>query len=369
VEWLFPYVPYVWLLFTFVIGVMVGSFLNVCIVRLPMEKSLLWPGSRCGHCLQPVRWYDNIPLWSYLYLRGRCRTCGTTFSARYFVIELVTGLGFAGLFYLEVMLDIHHWATQPHQRMFLQYGVYPWQWWVAYAYHAVLFSFLLVASACDLDGRQIPLSLTTTGTVIGLVGSIFLPWPWPRPLPEVESALRRVPPNAGWWQLMDFEIPTGLYPWPVWGPLPDWLPPGSPLLGLATGVAGALAGTFLVRAIAWLAKTGLGREALGLGDADLMMMAGAFLGWQPVVLAFFVSAAPALVFALVQAVVYRDNSLPFGPSLAAAVIITWLCWGWIGPPLQIFLFWRDMLLGVALVGGGLMLGLFFAMRLIRPAPS
>src|SRR5262245_39270460 len=85
VESLLPYVRYVWLLFTFVIGVMVGSFLNVCVVRLPMEKSLLWPGSRCGHCLQPVRWYDNIPLWSYLYLRGRCRDCGTTFSARYFV--------------------------------------------------------------------------------------------------------------------------------------------------------------------------------------------------------------------------------------------------------------------------------------------
>src|SRR5438876_7866250 len=97
-----------WLLFIlFVFGTMVGSLLNVCVYRLPMEKSLLWPGSRCGHCLQPVRWYDNIPLLSYLILRGRCRACGTKYSGRYFLVELLTGLSFAGLFYLEVVCDVH----------------------------------------------------------------------------------------------------------------------------------------------------------------------------------------------------------------------------------------------------------------------
>jgi leader peptidase (prepilin peptidase)/N-methyltransferase len=362
------FLPYVWLAFTLVLGVAVGSFLNVCIVRLPMEKSLLWPGSRCGHCYQPVRWFDNIPLLSYLVLRGRCRTCGARFSARYFVVELLTGLGFAGLFYLEVIENIHRWPTTPAQRAFVEYGLYPWQWWAAYGYHAVLFSFLLTASACDLDGRQIPLSLTTTGTVIGLIGSVFLSWPWPRPLSEVNAILSSARPGSGWW-LMEARVPTGLYPWPVWGPLPDWLPPGSPQLGLITGIAGALAGTFLVRAIAWLAQTGLGREALGLGDADLMMMAGAFLGWQPVVIAFFLSAVPALVFALVNVFVHRDSSLPFGPSLAASVVGTWLLWDWIGPPLQIFFFFWQMLAGVTVVGGGFMLLLFFAMRLIRPAPG
>jgi leader peptidase (prepilin peptidase)/N-methyltransferase len=367
-NWL-QWVPYVWLAFAFVIGVMVGSFLNVCIVRLPTEKSLLWPGSRCGHCLQPVRWYNNIPLFSYLWLRGRCRTCGTGFSARYFVIELATGLGFAALFYLEVMLDIHHWANRPgHQRVLVEYGIYPWQWVWVYVHHVVLFCFLLVASATDLSGREIPMSLTATGTVIGLIFSVIFPWPWPRPQTDVQAKLNQLPQNASWW-LIDFDVPNGMYPWPAWGPLPDWLPPGSPQLGLATGIAGALAGTFLVRAIAWLAHTGLGKEALGLGDADLMMMAGAFLGWQPVVVAFFLSAAPALVFAIVQAVVHRDNSLPFGPSLATAIVATWLLWDWIGPPLQIFLFSRELLLGVTVVGGGIMLALFFAMRLFRPAPT
>ncbi len=90
----------------FLFGACVGSFLNVCAYRLPFEKSVLWPGSRCGSCLQPVRWYDNLPLLSYWLLRGRCRDCGATFSSRYFWVELATGLAFLGLFYLEVILNV-----------------------------------------------------------------------------------------------------------------------------------------------------------------------------------------------------------------------------------------------------------------------
>src|SRR5262245_61340638 len=97
----------IWLVLLFLMGSAVGSFLNVCVYRSPCEKSLLWPGSRCGRCLQPVRWYDNLPLVSYWLLRGRCRHCGARFSARYFLVELLTGLGFAGLFYLEVVANVH----------------------------------------------------------------------------------------------------------------------------------------------------------------------------------------------------------------------------------------------------------------------
>src|SRR6185503_12420212 len=100
-----------------------------------------------------------------------------------------------------------------------------------------------------------------------------------------------------------FLIPEGLYPWPLWGPLPEALPPGSWQLGLVTGLVGALAGTFLLRAVGFLFGTGLGKEALGLGDADLMMMAGSFLGWQPIILAFFLSAPVALVLTTALAVV------------------------------------------------------------------
>src|SRR5438445_3816486 len=97
---------YAFLVVIFLIGAAVGSFLNVCAGRLPYEKSILWPGSRCGHCLQAIRWYDNLPLISYWLLRGRCRTCGTPFSIRYFLIELGTGLAFVGMFYVEIVLNV-----------------------------------------------------------------------------------------------------------------------------------------------------------------------------------------------------------------------------------------------------------------------
>src|SRR4051812_6157611 len=161
---------YYWLVLVFVIGAVVGSFLNVCVARLPLEKSLLWPGSRCGRCYQPIRWYDNLPLISYLWLRGRCRACGATYSMRYFFIELATALGFVGLFYLEVIENIHGWPPCGANPWELSLGLYPMEWFVGFGYHAVLFSFLLVAAACDLDGRTIPVGLTLTGAVVGLVG-------------------------------------------------------------------------------------------------------------------------------------------------------------------------------------------------------
>src|SRR5687768_5095375 len=93
----------------FVLGATVGSFLNVVVARLPLEKSVVWPGSRCGSCLTAIRWYDNLPLISYLWLRGRCRACGQRFSVRYLLVELVCALGFVGLFYVEVILNVHRW--------------------------------------------------------------------------------------------------------------------------------------------------------------------------------------------------------------------------------------------------------------------
>jgi leader peptidase (prepilin peptidase)/N-methyltransferase len=77
-------------LLVFVIGAVLGSFLNVCIHRLPRDQSLVSPGSRCPGCLKPIGWRDNIPLLSYLILRGRCRRCGAAISFRYFAVELLT---------------------------------------------------------------------------------------------------------------------------------------------------------------------------------------------------------------------------------------------------------------------------------------
>jgi leader peptidase (prepilin peptidase)/N-methyltransferase len=357
-----------WLAGAFLLGLAVGSFLNVCIVRLPLEKSLVWPGSRCGNCLQAVAWYDNIPVLSYLLLRGRCRSCGQRFSPRYLVVELLTGLGFAGLFYAEVVANIHNWAVLPNQRWEVELGWYPWQWYVVWGWHALLFSLLMVASVCDLNEMAFPFPLIAFGTVVGLIGSVLMPWPWPRFLGE---GMPKPPPGLPMGPGMLWPmgtIGTGIYPWPVWGPIPDILSPGGNWqTGLATGIAGMLVGTFLMRAVSFVFSKGLGREALGIGDADLMMMAGAFLGWQAVVVAFFVSVFPALAFGAVRILVYRDNAMPFGPALSMGLIITWLCWRWIGPRVQPLLFWGEMLVLCCVIGGGFLFLASLLLRRRRPA--
>lgn len=370
-----------WLISVFAIGAAVGSFLNVCIYRLPLEKSLLWPSSRCGHCLQPIHWYDNIPLLSYWLLKGRCRACGAGFSSRYFFVELLTALGFVALYYLEVTVNVRHFDGNVLGPERLQTACL-----TSFAYHATLFCFLLVSSFCDYDRRIIPLSVTITGTVVGLAGAVLWPWPWP--YTPAEAA---VPPGP-WWLLNPRLGPrVGLMPWPVWGPLPAWLQPGGNWqTGLASGVAGLLVGTLMLRHVrfcfglgmgpaymddapeeqpswfggrAWSWLQRLGGGALGLGDADLMMMAGAFLGWQPIILAFFVGVFPGMFLGLAQLACGGGNKLPFGPALALGVLITMLTWHWLGPGFQPF-FFNDFLLlflivvsSVFMVLGGLVIRL------------
>jgi leader peptidase (prepilin peptidase)/N-methyltransferase len=354
---------YYWLIVVFILGAIVGSFLNVIIARLPLEKSIIWPGSRCTSCRQAIRWYDNLPLVSYIWLRGRCRVCGEAFSLRYLLVELVCALGFAGLFYVEVIRNVHDWPTAQHGWAMRQ-GIYPWSWWVGYLYHALLFSLLLAAAVCDLDRREIPLGITVPGAIIGLVGAVLMPWPWPyTPLEATPAAGQGLRPGFEW---MAGTIKEGIYAWPVWGPLPVRLEPGGNWqTGLATGLAGMLVGTFMLRIVGGVFSAGLRKEALGLGDADLMMMAGAFLGWQSVVVAFFVSAGPGLVVAVFQRVINKDNSLPFGPSLAVGVMITCLAWQRLGAFVQPMFFWDILLLGLVVALCAIMFLTAFAMRVLR----
>lgn len=351
-----------YLVVVFVVGAIVGSFLNVVVARLPLEKSLIWPGSRCGACLQPIRWYDNIPLVSYLWLRGRCRRCGQSFSMRYFLVELSCALGFLGLFYAEMLLNLHDrpimdpWA--------LRHRLFPASWWWGYWYHATLFALLLGAAVCDMDCREIPLGITVPGTIIGLVGAVLMPWPWPcMPVAATPVAPPGMAQDFAW---MAGTIKEGIYAWPVWGPLPGPLAPGGNWqTGLATGLAGILVGTLLLRTIGFVFSAGLGKEALGLGDADLMMMAGAFLGWQVVVVGFFASVAPALIVGLLQLLIRRDNSIPFGPHLAAGVMIACLGWQWLGPYVQPLFYWGTLLSGLVVALCVVMFLAAFAMRLLR----
>lgn len=349
-----------WVVLVFAAGACVGGFLNYCFYRLPLEKSILWPGPRCGLCLQPIRWFDNIPLISYYVLRGRCRTCGGAIPARHFVVELLTGLIFAGLFYAEVGRNILDLKYLRMQQAVIAAGHVPAQAWALFICHAVLVSFLLLTSLCDLDDMAIPLPITITGTLIGLVFSMLFPWPFPAagdPLPAPGGI---VPPR----------LPAGLYPWPVWYPLPAWLPAGSWQLGLATGLAGALAGMLIMRIVRFLFGLTRGIEALGVGDADLMMMAGSFVGWQPVLLSCFVAAFPGLLFGVAQLARRGNQALPFGPSLAMGVVLTLALWPFLGDSDALRLVFFDPLFLGIIIGGGtiflLVAGLFFRFILGTP---
>lgn len=139
-EW-FPY------LVVGTLGALIGSFLNVCIFRLPRGESIVWPGSHCPSCANSIRSYDNIPLLSYLWLRGRCRTCRTPISIRYPLVEAVNALGYLAILWF--------------------FGLT----WTA-ALYAVLFSALVIVTGTDLTHKMIPNIITLPGMVVGLLGAV-----------------------------------------------------------------------------------------------------------------------------------------------------------------------------------------------------
>jgi leader peptidase (prepilin peptidase)/N-methyltransferase len=337
------------LLFVFAFGLGIGSFLNVLIARLPYEKSVIWPGSRCGVCYQPILLRDNLPIIGYLLLRGRCRRCGAKFSSRYLWIELGTGLAFVGLFVLEVLLN---WQGAPGladaDRVIRARMLPPLTAVGYFAAHACLLALLIAAAVIDAEHRIIPPQITYPGVVIGLACSVAFPWPWPTD-PAVAAA---IPANQWLLPGMAEKIPTGVALWPFAGPPPGWAPPGSLILGLLNGLIGAAVGTYLVRVFKFLFEWGFGQEALGLGDADLLMMVGAFLGWQVALLGFFAGAFVAILIA-VPAKVYEavrgrgsGSELSFGPGLAAGVVLIWVGWPRLGVLRQML--FDPVLIGVAL---------------------
>lgn len=139
------------MVFVFVVGAAIGSFLNVCIYRIPAGESIVSPRSRCPQCLTPIRWHQNIPLLSYALIRGRCANCHAPISLRYPLVEALTGL----LFLL----------------VFLRYGLHPVTlvfWLFAAALVAITF--------IDLDHQIIPDVISLPGIVVGFACSFAVPW-------------------------------------------------------------------------------------------------------------------------------------------------------------------------------------------------
>jgi leader peptidase (prepilin peptidase)/N-methyltransferase len=138
-------------LLSFVLGAVIGSFLNVCIYRIPAGESVVRPRSRCPQCLTPIAWYQNIPILSYLLLRGRCGACGVRIAPRYALVEALTG----ALFLLVL------W------RFGLQSFV-PVLWLFA--------AVLVVITFIDLDHQIIPDVISLPGIVVGFACSFLIPW-------------------------------------------------------------------------------------------------------------------------------------------------------------------------------------------------
>ena len=278
----------------FIIGATVGSFLNVCgrsfAVREehPLARLALRP------LLPTDPQPDNLPIIGYWLLRADAVVRPTVLH-ELFWRRAVHRLPFAGLFYLEIGRNILELPFLRDRQWEIQFGLMPWKAWAVFFWHATLLSFLITTSLCDLQHLEVPLNITVCGTVVGLIGATFFAWPFPDTVPFRPAALG--PP-----------VLAGLYAWPVVLPsqLPSWLPAGSWQLGLATGLAGVLVGMMTLRGVRFLFGLGRGKEGLGIGDADVMMMAGAF----------WLAADLARLFyrRLCRAVFRRGSAAPQGRS-------------------------------------------------------
>jgi len=153
-EWmLLPF--HFWSLVSFTFGCIVGSFLNVCIHRMPLRQSIISPPSHCPHCQYSIPWYFNVPLLTWLYLRGKCANCKAPISIRYFLVELLTGLVFLGL-----------WQT---------YGRPPTQSIGLVVAYAILLSGMIVATFIDFEHFIIPDEITLGGIAVGFICSFLVP--------------------------------------------------------------------------------------------------------------------------------------------------------------------------------------------------
>ncbi|HET9995570.1 MAG TPA: prepilin peptidase [Candidatus Acidoferrum sp.] len=208
-------------IFFFLFGLVIGSFLNVCITRIPEEISIVSPGSRCPKCGTPIKVYDNVPVLGWLWLRGKCRTCRAPISAMYPLIELATGLLFLAAF--------------------REYGIT--QATVKWLFFTC---FIIVLTITDLRVRLLPDLITWPGMVAGLLFSAV------------------VPPDDGFAAVLSYRV------------LHQQLPRFA--VGLLDGILGAVFGSSLLWGVAKLYKAVRGREGMGMGDVKMMAMAGAFLG-------------------------------------------------------------------------------------------
>ena len=368
---------WIWLIFIFAFGCCIGSFLNVVIYRLPRDMSLIRPPSSCPSCGRHIRFYDNIPLVSWLLLGAKCRYCRVPISPRYFVIELLTGSVFAGLFLLYFVVGLRHFEINGALGLsaFVEGG------WFIYLVFIILLAALIAASAIDLELWVIPLSICWFATAAGLIGSgtgVYIIEPSVirgyALLPSASATTASLAAGAAIglaismvllttglikrsYETNDVSCDLGderqetsdekrinhrlevcreilfLLPIIVCSLAAFWISRESPPVRtwwvnfsqqpVIAGLLGSLWGYFVGCGVVWATRIfgtlGFGKEAMGLGDVHLMGAVGAVIGPVLVVVAFFIAPFFGLAWAGFQAFFKKTRQIPYGPFLSLGV--------------------------------------------------
>jgi leader peptidase (prepilin peptidase)/N-methyltransferase len=290
--------PFFFELAGFLLGLLFGSFLNVCISRLPEHESIVAPRSRCMECGHAIRWYDNIPVLSWLLLRARCRDCKARISWRYPAVELAIGVWF----WMSVGSALSRWGRAHDFGGTFSVSDVPS---VLAAIAFAILGFLLIGlMVMDWQTQRLPDAFTLTGISIGFaltcVQAFFLaPGEGDITLNPTHQ-LRLSSPGSFVAQGNVFM--TGAE---------------AMVLGRIAAIAGA---ALLLLTVRWIYKAVRKRDGMGLGDVKLLAMIAAFLGFGESLLALFAGAIAASGYGIVLLGRRRaggDTRLPFGSFLAA----------------------------------------------------
>jgi leader peptidase (prepilin peptidase)/N-methyltransferase len=278
-------------LFAFLLGLAFGSFLNVFLIRFPEEESLATPRSHCRHCDHTLTWWENIPVLSWLILRGRCRECHTSIGFRYPAIELTVGILWAACWWTFSSPLYSPSADAASSTAALVPAVgFPILCWL-----------LTALAILDFEYLWLPDVLTLPGAALGFVFTLIRYWP--------HEQFRELPAilHLAWTSLLAILASTAI--------------------------------VLLIRLLYWIVRR---QEGMGLGDAKLMALLGAWLGLQGAVetfiLSIFAGATVALVWLLVLAFRRKSSGwstlpLPFGTVLCASALLEifsphWLMGNW-----------------------------------------
>lgn len=257
---------------TGVFGAIIGSFLNVVIHRLPQEESIVFPNSRCPSCAANIAWYDNIPILSYLFLRGHCRSCKTGISLRYPAVELLTALLYLAVTWRDGLT-------------------------LALPFDLIFVSALVALIFIDAEHMLLPNAITYPGMVFVLVARVVIPLVTGAPhFDDLEPLTRGM-----------------LHGMPLWA---------ASLIG---ALIGGLIGGGSLWLMGWVWLRLRHKEAMGLGDVKMLFMVGGYLGWRLTILTIFLGALSGSVIGVVTMLYEgkRDlqRQLPFGVYLGIGAIV------------------------------------------------